>query len=55
MSTFINDDMDTVRPFQGRWILVLYPWVAPTAIHVPPLRGNRIETVIFREREKEVR
>ena len=55
MSTFINDDMDAVRPFQGRWMSVLYPWVKPTAIHVPPLRGNRIETIFFRESEDEVR
>ncbi len=55
MSTFINDDMDIVRPFQGRWMSVLYPWVAPTAIHVFPLRGNRIETIISCESEDEVR
>jgi len=28
MSTFMNDDMDIVRPFQGRWMSVLCPWVA---------------------------
>ena len=25
MSTFMNDGMDIVRPFQGEWLLVLVP------------------------------